>query len=107
MTDESNEKPLFIPLAREWFEKFKSGEKRVEYRFHNARWNRRTCRVGRAVTLSLGYSKRERLHGKITDFDHVPFYKLPAAEQAFFLHRACVFDDDVFGYAAITIELDK
>lgn len=61
------ERPLFIPLRREWFEAFESGDKTEEHRRHGKRWNARTCRIGRAVTLSLGYSGR-RLTGVITSF---------------------------------------
>lgn len=104
MNDETCGKPLFVPLAREWFEKFKSGEKRAEYRFHGARWNERTCRVGREVVLSLGYSKRERLRGQIAAFEVVPFGKLPDAEQDFFIHRVCT-SGHTGGFAKITIKL--
>lgn len=51
-----DEKPLFIPLKREFFQAFKAGEKVEEYRPEGPRWNARTCRVGRPVVLSLGYS---------------------------------------------------
>lgn len=60
------EKPLFVPLKTEWFLAFERGEKTVEYR-RGKRWNTRTCRVGRAVTLSLGYSGR-RLSAVIARF---------------------------------------
>ena len=60
---------LFIPLRREWFEAFESGDKTIEYRPYGPRWNERTCRVGRRVTLSLGYGKRKRLHGTIVSFE--------------------------------------
>lgn len=51
-------KPLFIPLKREWFEAFERGEKTVEYRAFGPGWNSTTCRPGRAVVLSFGYSGR-------------------------------------------------
>lgn len=60
------EKPLFIPLKREWFMAFKNGIKTVERRKAGPRWNERTCRVGREVVLSLGYGKQNRLAGRIT-----------------------------------------
>ncbi|AHF91608.1 RNA-binding protein [Opitutaceae bacterium TAV5] len=62
------EKPLFIPLKREFFEAFKRGEKRNEYRIYGPCWNERTCRISRAVVLSLGYGKQHRLKGRITSF---------------------------------------
>lgn len=61
-------KPLFIPLKREYFEAFERGEKHVEYRPFGPRWNRRTCEIGRRVVLSLGYGKRRRLNGVVTNF---------------------------------------
>ena len=63
------EKALFIPLKREFFEAFARGKKIAEYREYGPRWNERTCRVGRAVTLSLGYGKARRLHGVVEFFD--------------------------------------
>lgn len=61
-------KPLFVPLKRQHFEAFQSGNKTTEYRINGPRWNAKTCRIGRAVTLSLGYGKQNRLHGKIVAF---------------------------------------
>lgn len=52
------EKPLFIPLKREFFDAFERGLKVFEYREYGPRWNERTCRVGRLVTLSMGYGNR-------------------------------------------------
>lgn len=65
----SSVKPLFIPLKREWFEAFAAGEKFHEIRPYGARWNERTCTIGRSVTLSLGYGKLRRLKGVITSFE--------------------------------------
>lgn len=62
-----SDKPLFIPLKREYFEAFKRGDKTREYRPHGKRWNVSTCRIGRRVTLSLGYGKAHRLHGVVSD----------------------------------------
>jgi hypothetical protein len=61
-------KPLFIPLKREYFEAFRLGAKTEEYRPEGARWNARTCAVGRPVVLSLGYGKSHRLSGVITGY---------------------------------------
>lgn len=49
-------KPLFVPLKREYFEAFRSGNKRTEYRLYGPRWHEGTVIKGRPVTLSLGYS---------------------------------------------------
>jgi hypothetical protein len=62
------EKPLFIPLKREYFEAFKVGQKHEEFRPEGPRWNARTCRIGRPVVLSLGYGKRERLAGRVVGY---------------------------------------
>ncbi len=66
MSDE--EKALFIPLKTEHYRRFESGEKNWEYRRYGIRWNERTCRVGRPVTLSLGYGKRERISRTVHSF---------------------------------------
>ena len=62
------EKPLFIPLKTKWYEQFAAGEKRDELRLYGPRWNERTCRVGRAVTLSKGYGKAHRMTGHVRAF---------------------------------------
>lgn len=49
-------KPLFVPLRTQYFRAFEAGTKRTEYRRYGPRWNERTCWIGRAVTLSHGYS---------------------------------------------------
>jgi hypothetical protein len=62
------DKPLFIPLKREFYLAFKDGTKTEELRRYGPRWNERTCAVGRQVVLSLGYGKGNRLTGKIWRF---------------------------------------
>lgn len=66
------ERPLFIPLKREFFEAFERGEKTEEYRVLGPRWNASTCRPGRSVILSLGYGKTRRLRGMVTHFAPEP-----------------------------------
>jgi hypothetical protein len=74
----ATEKPLFIPLKREFFEAFERGEKTEEYRPMGPRWNHETCRHGREVVLSLGYGKGRRLRGKIVAFTvHHRAFELP------------------------------
>ena len=63
-----SDKPLFIPLKKEHFEAFERGEKAEEYRPAGPRWNHRTCRVGRRVTLSNGYGKSRRLSGRVVSY---------------------------------------
>lgn len=71
--------PLFIPLKREYFDAFKRGEKREEFRPLGPRWNPQTCLIGRRVVLSLGYGKAHRLTGTVTSFrkDFNPHANLP------------------------------
>lgn len=67
-------KPLFIPLNKEHYEAFESGEKWCEYRVYGPRWNRKTCYAGRPVTLSCGYGKQRRMTGFITLIDVSRYY---------------------------------
>ena len=60
-------RPLFIALRREFFEAFRAGTKRHEWRRYSARWSERSCPIGRQVTLSLGYSGA-RLFGEVIGF---------------------------------------
>ena len=62
------EKPLFIPLKREFFEAFKAGDKVEEFRPEGPRWNARTCRIGRPVVISLGYGKHNRITGRVAGY---------------------------------------
>ena len=62
------DKPLFIPLKREFYEAFKSGAKDTEYRRYGPRWNIKTCFMGRPVVLSLGYGKKNRMTGVVKAF---------------------------------------
>ena len=68
---ENRKRPLFIPLYSKWFYQFKSGGKSAEYRTYGPRWNEKTCFVGRAVVLSKGYGKAERLTGVVNKFEHI------------------------------------
>ena len=62
-----HDRPLFIVLRREWFDAFGSGSKTDEWRRYGPRWNEKTCRIGRRVILSLGYTPR-RLFGVVVAF---------------------------------------
>ena len=62
-----HDRPLFIVLRREWFEAFRIGSKTDEWRRYGPRWNENTCRIGRPVILSLGYTAM-RLHGVVSAF---------------------------------------
>ena len=91
-------KPLFVPLKGEYFDAFASGAKNTEYRLYGKRWNERTCRIGRAVTLSRGYSGA-RLRGHVSDF-----FVLAGCRSADFL--ACYQDAVDAQMACIQIRLE-
>jgi len=71
------EKPLFIPLKGVHYDAFFLKAKNHEFRLYGPRWNERTCRPGRAVTLSRGYGKQQRMKGRVRDFSAISFYDLP------------------------------
>ncbi len=75
-------KPLFIPLKAVYFDAFKAGAKRIEYRPYGPRWNEKTCAIGRAVTLSRGYGNQQRLSGTVESFDIMHRTQLPAEAQS-------------------------
>jgi len=65
------DKPLFVPLRREWFEAFQRREKFEEWRRYGKQWNERVCWIGRPVQLSLGY-RSVRLLGTVVSFRTAP-----------------------------------
>jgi len=77
-----SEKPLFIPLKTEFYEQFENGTKTDELREYGKRWNEKTCRVGRAVTISKGYGKQNRLYGVVSSFSryHGSWFNSPHKE---------------------------
>jgi len=58
-------KPVFIPLKRQYFEAFKSGHKKIEYRRLGGQFTSANCFPGREVTLSKGYGKSNRIRGTV------------------------------------------
>ena len=62
-------KSLFLPLKKQYYEKFEQGLKTTEYRPYGPRWNEHTCVIGREVIISCGYGKTRRLHGVIISFE--------------------------------------
>lgn len=80
----TEEKPLFIPLLTKWFRQFDSGEKDTEYRVYGKGWNERTCRVGRAATLSHGYGKAQRISRHVVEFKKMLRSEAPEAAQQIF-----------------------
>lgn len=76
-------KDLFIPLKAEWFEKFRSDEKTVEYRAYGPRWNEKTCIIGRKAILAYGYGW-PRLRMYVRSFKKLPRDKAPAVAREIF-----------------------
>ena len=76
------EKPLFIPLKREFFEQFESGVKRFEFRPYGPRWNEKTGRMRRPAVQSDGSGNQRRLRGFISGFDKHPIYACSPSFQA-------------------------
>lgn len=70
-------KPLFLPLYREHFDAFASGQKRHEYRRYGARWNEQTCWIGCPVILSYGYGRQARLQAVILSFERLAIDAVP------------------------------
>lgn len=62
---EPYQKPLFIPLNAEHYDKFVANQKDTEYRAFGPRWNFTTCTPGRAVILSRGYGVKNRMRAVI------------------------------------------
>lgn len=52
-------KALRVPLRREYWLKFKTGEKTVETRKFDLRWLHKHVYEGRVVALTLGYPKAD------------------------------------------------
>lgn len=68
---------LIVPLKEKFFEMFKDGRKRWEFRGVSSKFNRETVRRGRKVELRKGYTK-EALEGMIEEVKTVEgFEKLP------------------------------
>jgi hypothetical protein len=97
-----SDKPLFIPLKVEYFDAFRDGRKRTEYRIYGKRWNHDTCYPGRAVTLSRGYGIKARLRGRVARLNVWPVDGLEDSARTAFL--ACYGRADVM-VAAIDIEI--
>ena len=99
LRDPAEMRPLFIPLRREYYDAFASGDKWEEFRPLGPRWNARTCPPGRRVTLSMGYGIKHRRVGTIWGFriDNNP-HSMPG-------WSAC-YPDSLKSAACILIKLD-
>lgn len=80
---------LFVPLLTRWFNAFASGRKRVEYRLHGPRWNKRVCWNGRYVVLANGYGW-PRLHARIVRTVIIPPHRVPKAARQIFGARELI-----------------
>jgi hypothetical protein len=89
--------PLFIPLKAEHYDDFEAGAKDRELRKYGARWNQKTCPVGREVILSRGYGRRERMRGIISGFEQACATLLPEPHRSKF--ASCY--PDYEGWAAV------
>jgi len=58
---------LFVPLNKQWYDLFKSGQKTWEIRGVQPRFNTNTVVKGRRVELRRGYAKEGALWGTITN----------------------------------------
>ena len=66
-------KPLFVPLYKEYFLKFKSGEQDCEIRPEGHRgWTREAVVPGRRITFSNGYGKYDRTTRDIVRVEITP-----------------------------------
>lgn len=73
-----DEKPLFVPLKKEYYLKFEAGTKDTEYRLYGPRWNEEVCRIGRLAVISNGYGNYNRMNGVVAGFKVVNGLTLPA-----------------------------
>jgi hypothetical protein len=75
--------PLFVALKRCWWEQYRDGTKRVEWRVYGPRWNCRVAWKGRPVTLSLGYSG-PRIAAEVVRTRKVPRALAPEKARQFY-----------------------
>lgn len=87
------QKPLFIALKAEYYDKYERREKDTEYRAYGKRWNESTCEIGRKAILSKGYGKQARMSGIVMSAKVVPptpdFLKIYGPDKKCFAIRFC------------------
>lgn len=75
-------KPVFVPLFKEYFLKFKAGEQDCEIRPANHRgWNVNNVFPGRLMTLSNGYGNYDRITKEIRSTIVTPDLKMEKIPQ--------------------------
>lgn len=79
-----SDKPLFIPLRKQWFDAFASGEKVEEYRPYGPRWNEKTLWIGRAAVIANGYSGPGRLNRVVAGLRKISAAEAPEAARAIY-----------------------
>lgn len=75
-------RPLFIPLNARFFEEFRIGVKRYEWRQYQRGWTERACFPGREAVLANGYGW-PRLLGVVRDFTVLASCPNPAFDEIF------------------------
>ena len=78
------ESALFVPLMTEHYRRFDDGTKDTEYRPYGPRWNEATCRIGRPVVLSRGYSTPDRMRCTVAKFQVIDSADAPPAYHAIY-----------------------
>ena len=69
---------MLIIVRKIWFEEFRSGAKRVEYRRYGRMFNERVCYIGRPVAIANRRDRAgPRLTGVVTSFATVPVSEMP------------------------------
>jgi len=81
---------LFVPLKKEHFLAFEDGSKTTEYRPFGPRWNQNTVIPGRAVVLSLGYGKKNRLTARVASLTIQKEPPDPVAWRSVYGDRRCL-----------------
>jgi len=85
-------KPLFIPLYKEYFLKFKAGEQNCEIRPYDHRgWNVKNVFPSRLMTLSSGYGNHDRITMEIRNtmvtpdlqMEKIPQWHIDAVESIY------------------------
>ncbi len=104
------EKPLFLPLKTQYYAAFEIGHKSEEYRLYGKMWNEKNCRIGRRITLSNGYGKKNRLQGIIVGFRKLSLKELTLIYPSVALSLASIYQGRISmdtGIACIEIKINR
>lgn len=75
-------RPLFIPLNSCFFEEFRTGAKKYEWRQYRPGWNEENCFPGRDAVLAYGYGW-PRLLAVVRDFSVIASCPNPVFDEIF------------------------